>query len=174
MINFFTILLIAISLSMDTFSLSIAYGTIGIKHWSIMLLSSIVGLFHFIMPLIGNMIGYRIIDKMPIRTTIIVGIVFILIAIQMIFSHEEVSELKNLLSYFMFGLSVSLDSFSIGITISEITNSFVFSYFVISITSFLFTYFGLKFGNIISTKFKNKSVYIGALILLILGILYIF
>ena len=172
--NFFTIFLIAISLSMDTFSLSVAYGTIGIKKSSMYLLSSIVGLFHFIMPYIGNIIGYRIIDKLPIKTSIIAGFIFIILAIQMIFSHEEITELKNFFSYILFAISVSLDSFSIGVAISEITSNPVLSYITFAVVSFLFTYLGLKFGNKISLKLETNASFIGAGILFILGVIYIF
>ena len=44
---FFTIVLIGISLSMDAFSLALVYGTYSLVKKDILLLSVIVGLFHF-------------------------------------------------------------------------------------------------------------------------------
>lgn len=41
------VFLIAISLSMDAFSLSLAYGTFNIRKCSISVLSLIVGIYHF-------------------------------------------------------------------------------------------------------------------------------
>ena len=52
-----TIFLIAVSLSMDAFSLALIYGTQGITKKDKVLLSLIVGIYHFIMPLIGVTIG---------------------------------------------------------------------------------------------------------------------
>ena len=52
-----TIILIAVSLSMDAFSLALIYGTQAISKKGKILLSIIVGLYHFIMPLIGLSIG---------------------------------------------------------------------------------------------------------------------
>ena len=55
------VILIGISLSMDAFSLSLAYGTLNIKNRNINLLTLIVGLYHFFMPLIGMFVGKKII-----------------------------------------------------------------------------------------------------------------
>ena len=57
MSSFFTILLIGISLSMDAFSLALIYGMQGIQAKSKINLSLIVGIYHFIMPLIGLSFG---------------------------------------------------------------------------------------------------------------------
>ena len=46
--SFITLILIAISLSMDAFSLSLAYGTLGIPKKQIFLLSFIVGCFLYL------------------------------------------------------------------------------------------------------------------------------
>ena len=51
--SFIIIFLIAISLSMDAFSLSLAYGIEGINPKNKIMLSFVVGIYHFIMPLIG-------------------------------------------------------------------------------------------------------------------------
>ena len=79
MFNLFTLFLVAIGLSMDTFSLSIVYGTIGLTKKKIWLLSIIVGLFHFVMPFLGNLIGSIVLSKLPFNPDIVVGIIFILI-----------------------------------------------------------------------------------------------
>ena len=57
MSSFFTILLIGISLSMDAFSLALIYGMQGMSNKQKLLLSIIVGIYHFIMPLIGLSFG---------------------------------------------------------------------------------------------------------------------
>ena len=54
---FFTTLLVGISLSMDAFSLSLIYGTQNIGKKNEIMLTIIVGLFHFFMPLLGLNIG---------------------------------------------------------------------------------------------------------------------
>ncbi len=56
-----TIFLIAISISMDAFSLSLLYGTKNINNKTIIMQSILVGIFHFFMPLFGLFLGKRII-----------------------------------------------------------------------------------------------------------------
>ena len=58
--SFFTILLIGISLSMDAFSLSLIYGMNNLNNKQKLSLSIIVGIYHFIMPLIGLQFGHLI------------------------------------------------------------------------------------------------------------------
>ena len=62
-----TIILIAISLSMDAFSLALIYGTQGIPKKHKLLLATIVGLYHLIMPLIGLTIGKYIENRIIFR-----------------------------------------------------------------------------------------------------------
>ena len=54
------ILLIGIALSMDTFSLSLGVGTYNLEKKKCLTLSLLVGLMHFIMPLLGNVVGDKI------------------------------------------------------------------------------------------------------------------
>ena len=55
--DIFIILIIAVSLSMDTFSLSLAYGMLKLKNSIIKQISITVGIFHFFMPLLGDFLG---------------------------------------------------------------------------------------------------------------------
>ena len=54
---------IAVSLSMDAFSLSLAYGTLNLEKKDINNLSLIVGIYHFFMPLLGLFIGNIVLKK---------------------------------------------------------------------------------------------------------------
>ena len=174
--NIFTIIIIAISLSMDAFSLSLIYGTGGISKKHKIILSLIVGMYHFIMPLIGLTIGTLIIKKLIIKSEIIVGIILCLISIEMIISNMKNKEQKFLFSipsYFLFGLSVSIDSLTTGIGLSAITNNYILSCFIFAIISFSFTIIGLNIGNILNIKYGKLSTLIGGIILFIIGISYI-
>ena len=56
-----SILLIGISLSMDTFSLCLSLGALNSTKNKLYLLPLMVGVLHFFMPLLGNVIGKSII-----------------------------------------------------------------------------------------------------------------
>ncbi|MGM9882201.1 MAG: manganese efflux pump MntP family protein [Bacilli bacterium] len=172
-----TIFLIAISLSMDAFSLALIYGTKGINNRDKKILSLIVGAYHFIMPLIGLLFGTLIISRLTVNTNILVGVILTLIAIEMIISSFKNREEKFLLSlpgYFLFGFSVSVDSLTTGIGLRAISNNIFLCSFIFSLTSLIFTYLGLNLGNTLNKKYGKVSTTIGGIILLILGIIYIF
>ena len=161
---------------MDAFSLSLLYGTEGIKQKDKWLLSIIVGIYHFIMPIIGLNIGNFITNKIILNTNIIVGIILSLISIEMIISSFKDKEEKFLLTlpgYLLFGLSVSIDSLTTGIGLPAITNNYILCSSIFSITSFIFTFLGLNLGNVLNQKYGKISTIIGGIILLVLGIVYI-
>lgn len=175
--NILTILLIAISLSMDAFSLSLLYGTEGIKTKEKITLSVIVGIYHFIMPLIGLSIGDFITSRIIFNSDILVGIILSLIASEMLISSFQEKEEKFLISlpgFLIFGLSVSIDSLTTGIGLPAITNSYILTCIIFSITSLFFTFLGLNIGNILNQKYGKISTVIGGFMLLVLGIIYIF
>lgn len=172
-----TIILIAVSLSMDAFSLALIYGTQGITKKHKILLPLIVGIYHFIMPLIGVAIGTVITKKILVNPNIIVGIILSLIAIEMIISSFKEEDKKFLLTipgYLLFGLSVSIDSLTTGIGLSLITQKYIFSSFIFAITSLSFTFFGLNIGDRLNKKYGRISTILGGIVLFVLGILYIF
>lgn len=162
---------------MDAFSLALIYGTQGITKKHKILLSLIVGIYHFIMPLIGVAIGTVITKKILVNPNIIVGIILSLIAIEMIISSFKEEEKKFLLTipgYLLFGLSVSIDSLTTGIGLSMITQKYIFSSLIFAITSLSFTFFGLNIGDRLNKKYGRISTILGGIVLFVLGILYIF
>ena len=172
-----TIILIAISLSMDAFSLALIYGTQGISKKDKIILAIIVGIYHFIMPLIGLTMGKYIENKLIFEPTLIVGIILSLIAIEMIissFKDKEETFLISIFGYLIFGLSVSIDSLTTGIGLPIITTNYLGTSLIFSITSLTFTYLGLNLGNTLNKKYGKLSTLIGGLILLTIGIIYIF
>lgn len=172
-----TIIIIAISLSMDAFSLSLVYATQGITKKNKLILSLIVGAYHFFMPLCGLAIGKFITEKLIINTSVLVGAILSLIAIEMIissFKDKEEKFLNSLPGYLLFGLSVSIDSFTTGIGLNAITSNYILSSLIFSIVSAFFTFLGLNLGNILNQKYGKFSTLIGGVILLVLGVFYIF
>ena len=170
-----TTIIIGISLSMDAFSLSLVYGLEPINKNNKILLSIIVGIYHFIMPIIGLYFGKIIINFLPFKVNILVAIIFMVIGIDMIYSSFKNKEEKlsiSILSFLLFGLSVSIDSFTTGIGINIINNNYLEVSTIFALTSSIFTYIGLKLGNRINKKLGPISSLLGGIILLILSVYY--
>lgn len=172
-----TIFLIGISLSMDTFSLSLCYGTLNIPKSKCIALSLVVGIFHFFMPLLGLTVGNMIIGKIIIDGKYIVLIILSLIGIDMILSSFKDEEKKVLTSFagiILFAFSVSIDSFSTGLGLNLITNNILSAVIIFSLTSSIFTYLGVKLGTKLNEKFGKISNIIGGTVLILIGICFLF
>ncbi len=85
------IIIIAVSLSMDAFSLSLAYGTLNISRSNMRQLAFIVGVYHFMMPLLGMFVGGLISSYFAIAPDLLIFIVLLFIGIEMINESREQS-----------------------------------------------------------------------------------
>ena len=173
MSSFFTILLIGISLSMDAFSLALVYGIQGMNKKQKLLLSIIVGIYHFIMPLIGLSFGSILNNINIISIDIIASLILIYIGIDLIISNSKKEDRLEItkIGFIIFGLSVSLDSLTVGIGLKAITNNYLISSIVFSISSLVFTYSGLLLGNLIGSKIGTYSKLIGGIILIFIAVI---
>ena len=147
-----SIILIGVSLSMDTFSLSLSMGSLIRNNKYLKFFPFIVGIFHFFMPIIGNKIGISIMNY---------------------FKKEEININLSFISILFLAFSVSIDSFTVGLGISDITNKFMLSSFIFSVCSFSFTSLGLIIGKYSSKLIGNYASIIGILLLILLGIFHI-
>ena len=108
--------------------------------------------------------------------SLLLAIILSFIGIQMIVSSfkkdEELKPLK-LSEFFLFGLAVSIDSFSLGITLPNMGVGTIISPIIFALISFLFTFIGLSIGNKIEKLLGKLATIIGGLILTIIGILFL-
>lgn len=170
------LLIIGISLSIDAFSIATCLGIYNLSLKKTFQTSLTVGLFHFIMPLLGFILSNQILKYLSINTDLVLGIILILISLQMLIEYINPSKKEitlNNLGIFLFAFGVSLDSFSIGLGLKAITDNLLLSSTIFSICSFSFTFLGLTLGKYINKLFKKYSYLFGTILLLILGIIFI-
>ena len=171
-----SILLIGISLSMDTFSLSLTLGTVS-ENKLIKILPLFVGIFHFFMPLLGNFIGITLINLLNLASNIILGTVLIVLGINLAIHYfkDETAEINlNIIGILIFALSVSIDSFSVGLGINDITNNYYIASIIFALCSAAFTYLGIIIGKYSSKLIGKYAIILGIFLLLILGIFHLF
>ena len=171
-----SILLIGISLSMDTFSLSLTLGTVS-ENKLIKILPLFVGIFHFFMPILGNFIGITLINLLNLASNIILGTVLIVLGIILAIHYfkDETADINlNILGIIIFALSVSIDSFSVGLGINDITNNYYIASIIFALCSAAFTYLGIIIGKYSSKLIGKYAIILGIFLLLILGIFHLF
>ena len=88
------------------------------------------------------------------------------------FKEEEINKI-NIKEMILFGLAVSIDSFSVGIGLKTIYKNTIVSSLIFMIMSFIFTYMGLYMGKKINDIIGKISTLLGGIILLIIGLMYI-
>lgn len=166
----------AVGLSMDAFSLALIYGTLNMPKIMNKTMSIMVGVFHFFMPILGYTLGKIILGIVPINPDILVGLIFIVLALEMLISlkkEEQVKILTSFSSVCLFAFTVSIDSFSVGIAFGALKSNIILSSIIFSIISGLFTYLGVTLGKKLVNRFGSIATIIGSIILLILGISYL-
>ena len=87
--------ILAIGLSMDAFSLALIYGTLNMSKSLNSKMSIMVSLFHFFMPILGYYLGRWILNIIGIDPEIIVGVIFIALAIEMLLSLKKEEQVNN-------------------------------------------------------------------------------
>ncbi len=163
-----TLILIGLSLSVDAFTLSLAYGLLNIPKRTCLITSIFVGIFHFFMPLLGHLLGDIINSIIYIDSKYILIIVLILILLEMFKSLKDNECLEhelNIINIIIFSSLVSFDSFSLGIGISYITNNPLIASIIFSVQSCLFTYLGFILGKYLSQKAANLTKIFGIILL---------
>ena len=96
-----------------------------------------------------------------------------IIGIEMIISiakDEDVKILISLIGFFLFGLSVSVDSFTTGIGLSVISHNYIGVSVMFMIVSGIFTYIGLCLGNKLSDRFGKYATICGGILMCFLAV----
>lgn len=179
--NLAEIFLLAVSLSMDAFAVSLCKGLalkkIGIKNCAIVGLW--FGSFQALMPMAGYFLGSTFADKI---TSIDHWIAFVLLAIiggNMIKESfekdgEKVNDSLGFKTMFVMAIATSIDALAVGVSFAFTDFQpewFVYIAFaLIGVTTFTLSAAGVKIGNIFGTKYKSKAEFAGGLILILLGL----
>jgi len=175
MSEYITLLIIGLALSLDAFSVALSIGTIITNNKSI-IIATMVGIFHFFMPLLGIILGDQIMKIFHLSGEFLIAIIFFYISFEMIKSvlqNDEITWNSTIFGILLFSFGVSIDSFSIGLGLKTITDNLIFAVSIFALCSFLFTYLGLIIGKYVKSKVGNISNVIGATILIILGIIHL-
>lgn len=170
-----SIFLIGLALSMDAFSLALGLGTSKISKMQKIVLSSLVGIMHFTMPILGFIISDHLSTIFQVNFRLLVIIIFLYLGLVMIL---EKKELNKIIKYSIFNLitlafSVSVDSFSVGLSLKAYDTKIFIPALGFFVCSSIITYFGLIIGEYSIKCLKEKAPLLGGLIFIILAIVNI-
>lgn len=174
----FTILIMAVALGLDAFSLGIGIGLRGIRILDILKISLVIGLFHIIMPLMGMFMGQYVSSLLGSVATSAGGILLILLGAHMIFSSfrgEAVPSFdhRTVWGLFLFSLSVSIDSFSVGVSLGMFSTDILLTVLIFGAFGGIMSIAGLMLGRRIGNWAGEYGEAFGGIILLAFGIKFL-
>ncbi|RAL23327.1 manganese efflux pump MntP family protein [Thermoflavimicrobium daqui] len=174
-----TLFMIAIALGMDAFSLGIGLGVRGMSIRKMAILSSSIGLFHILMPLLGIWIGQYLNQYMQEIAVMVGGSMLCFLGGNMLwnsFKSEEKEtsiQANSLWNMILFSVSVSLDSLSAGLSLGLFSADQWLAVLFFGSAGAIMAGTGLGLGKYIGSWLGSYGEAVGGVILFMLGIKFI-
>ena len=183
MMTLWEIVLIAVALAMDCFTVSVVSGVISRKNrWGTVLRMAVLfGLFQALMPLIGWLAIHYFQSSVEAYDHWIAFGLLAFLGIKMIrdaFKPEEEAHMDpaQLRTQLLLALATSIDALAVGISFSctgyESLGQLTMPLIIIGLVSFVFSIaghcLGVRFGEVVARRWKPELV--GGIILLAIGI----
>ena len=175
--GFIELLLIAVSMSMDAFAVSICKGLsvrrVEKKH------ALSVGLwfggFQGLMPVIGFALTALFAGYIEAVSSYIAFVLLVFIGGNMIREaikgdEEELDDSFTARTMFPLAIATSIDALATGVTFATLGVDIVPAVLFIGVTTFTLSAIGLKVGNVFGAKFKSKAEFAGGLVLVLMGL----
>ncbi len=176
--SFFSLLLLAVGLSMDAFAVAVCKGLalkkINLGH------ALIVGLwfggFQALMPLIGYFLGAQFKDAINAYAHWIAFGLLTLIGSNMIreavFDKDEpeTDSALSVRSMLPLAVATSIDALAVGVTFAFLEVNIYRSILLIGVTTCLLSMAGVKAGSLFGAKYERKAEILGGVILILLGV----
>jgi putative Mn2+ efflux pump MntP len=176
--TFIELLLIAVGLSMDAFSVSICKGLTTKKFsWRMALICGLwFGFFQALMPTVGYFLGAQFQEMIEAYDHWIAFGLLALIGANMIreaLSKKEEESTNGALDFktmLLLAIATSIDALAVGVSFACIQVKLWSSVLIIGLTTFVFSFLGVKIGNVFGSKHKKSAGIIGGIILIIIGL----
>lgn len=172
-----TVLLIAVSLAMDSFAVSIAHGmTINNRRVATGLgMAFSFGFFQAFMPVLGWLAGLTFIDLIASFDHWIAFGLLAFIGGKMIYeartNYEEEKDAKLTVPVVLIlSVATSIDALAVGLSFSLLQVAITMPIIAIGVVAFLMSFAGFNFGNKLGKFFERKVQVIGGIVLITIGI----
>ena len=179
--SFAETILIAVALGADAFSVAVGVGTRGASGRQLFRLSFHFGLFQFLMPIIGWVLGHNIVRYVSgWDHWIAFGLLFA-IGAKMLWEslhhgEEERASRDRTRGWSLVALSLatSIDALAVGVSFGILRQSFLLPCVIIGVVAAAMTLVGMKLGERLSAAFGRHVETAGALVLIALAFKMLF
>jgi manganese efflux pump family protein len=171
-----SILLLAVGLAMDAFSVSITRGLsvrCDIKH--ALLIALFFGGFQALMPVLGWASGRELAHFMEAWAPWVAFILLFLIGAKMIYEsfrhpeEEDTCKILSLRELLFLSVATSIDAFAVGITFAFLNISLLQPIIIIGVVTFVLSLVGVYIGKQVGHLFESKMEILGGIILIGIG-----
>lgn len=170
------LLVLAVGLSMDAFSVAVCKGlsVCQIRKKQVLTVGLYFGFFQGFMPLVGYLLGTGFRENIQSVDHWIAFILLSLIGINMI--RESRGETENLDTCFTFkamlplAIATSIDALAVGVTFAFLKVQIIPAVCFIGIITFVLSCAGVMIGNRFGAKYKSKAEIAGGIVLILMGI----
>ncbi len=174
-----TLLIMAVALGMDAFSLGVGIGMRGIRLKRILALSSIIALFHVLMPLAGMYAGQYVSGLLGAVASRASGVLLLLLGGHMVYNSFRGDNVQSVnhqtvWGMLLFAFSVSVDSFSVGVSLGMFAVDIITAVLLFGLFGGLMSVLGLMLGRRASQSLGDYGEACGGIILLTFGLLFVF
>lgn len=173
------IMMLALAIGFDAFSLGIGIGMRGFRLRQMMGLSGIIGVLHVLFPIIGIYAGKLMSNAFGMLANYIAGGVLIYLGINMILhafnDKNQQSTVRGLtiVSMLAIAFSVSVDSFSVGLSLGLITHHPWITVFMFGIAGLMMSMAGLLLGKSVRHSIGEYGEALGGVVLAVFGVYFI-
>ena len=179
MMSILELLLVAVGLSMDAFSVSICKGlTTKRFSWRMALICGLwFGFFQALMPTIGYFLGAQFQELIEAYDHWIAFGLLFLIGANMIREavvgeneEDKSSSSLDLKTMLVLAVATSIDALAVGVSFACIQVNIWMAILIIGVTTFLFSILGVKIGNVFGSKYEKSAGIVGGIILILIGL----
>lgn len=188
--NLITVLLVAVALGTDAFSLAVGIGISGIRRKQIYLVSAVVSVFHVVMPLTGVTLGTLLGKAVGDLAGAIGAVVLVAIGLHMVWDSiregppvpvarkalatvlpaSQVQVFSGFWGLMLLAGSVSLDALTVGFSLGALRANLPLTVLTMGTVAGLMTAGGFFLGRRMGKWFGEKAQMVGGMILIGIGI----
>lgn len=169
------LLLVAIGLGMDAFSVALAVGTTGAGFHRTFRLSWHFGMFQFFMPILGWLAGQRMLALIRAWDHWVAFGLLAAVGVHMVISsfkpgaERPKRDPTRGWSLVMLSVATSIDAFGVGIGMGVLGLSVMLPCAIIGVVAALMTLVGMQLGSRVSRRFGRRAETAGGILLIALA-----
>lgn len=174
------LILIALGLAMDAFSVSVCKGLSmkKIDYKGTVVTALFFGIFQAVMPLIGWFFGSRFEGFISTYSHWIAFILLGFIGGKMIYEvlkgddeDGKITEYRlDIKELIVLAIATSIDALAVGVIFTAQQTSLLFSVGIIGIITFIVCLIGVAVGNRFGSKYEKKAEFAGGIVLILIGV----